>query len=89
MDFDEEFELGHLLFNERMCRTCYIKKDLLTDFYLIRKNKKGFPSAYSYECKQCTKKRVINARKTERVLGWEYPDWQGVHALFPPWKESK
>ena len=45
MEFDEEFELGHLLFNERKCRTCNKTKDLLTDFYLIRKNKKGFPSA--------------------------------------------
>ena len=40
MEFDEEFELGHLLFNERKCRTCNKKKDLLTDFYLIRKTKK-------------------------------------------------
>ena len=74
MEFDEEFELGHLLFNERRCRTCNIKKDLLIDFYLIRKNKKGFPSAYSYECKQCTKYRVSNARKTDSKR-WEYPDW--------------
>lgn len=74
MEFDEEFELGHLLFNERKCRTCHIKKDLLTDFYLIRKNKKGFPSAYSYECKECTKSRVSNARKNDSKR-WEYPDW--------------
>ena len=33
MEFDEEFELGHLLFNERKCRTCNKKKDLLTDIY--------------------------------------------------------
>ena len=82
MEFDEEFELGHLLFNERQCRSCNEKKDLLTDFYLIRKNKKGFPSAYSYECKECTKKRVSDARKTvvnkmtTNIFGrWEYPDW--------------
>ena len=73
MEFDEEFELGHLLFNERKCRTCNKKKDLLTDFYLIRKNKKGFPSAYSYECKECTKIRVIKSRK-HCTTTWEYPD---------------
>ena len=66
MSFEEEFELGHLLFNERKCRTCEIKKDLLTDFYLIRKNNKGLPSAYSYECKECTKKRVIKSRKQNK-----------------------
>jgi hypothetical protein len=76
MEFDEEFELDHLLFNERRCRTCNTKKDLLTDFYLIRKNKKGFPSAYSYECKECTIKRVVASRMVSRVLDkWEYPDW--------------
>ena len=66
MKFDEEFELGHLLFNERQCRTCKIKKDLLVDFYLIRKNKKGLPSAYSYECKDCTITRVTESRKTKK-----------------------
>lgn len=74
MEFDEELELGHLLFNERKCRTCHIKKDLLTDFYLIRKNKKGFPSAYSYECKNCTKTRIMNNRKSDSH-NWQYPDW--------------
>ena len=43
MSFEEEFELGHLLFNERKCRSCGIKKDLLTDFYLIRKIVKDYP----------------------------------------------
>ena len=74
MEFDKEFELGHLLFNERKCRTCNKTKDLLIDFYLIRKNKKGFPSAYSYECKECTKFRVIKSRK-QCTTKWEYPDW--------------
>jgi len=74
MEFDEELKLGHLLFNERTCRTCHTKKDLLTDFYLIRKNKKGFPSAYSYECKDCTKTRIMNNRKSDSH-NWQYPDW--------------
>ena len=63
MDFEEELELDNLIFKERKCRTCKIKKDLLNDFYLSRKNRKGFPSAYSYECKECTISRVTNNRK--------------------------
>ena len=74
MEFDEEFDLDHLLFRERQCRSCGERKDLLNDFYLIRRNRKGFPSAYSYECKQCTKSRVSNARKNDSKR-WEYPDW--------------
>ena len=50
-------------------------KIFLVDFYLIRKNKKGFPSSYSYECKECTKKRVIKSKKKKILSRWEYPDW--------------
>lgn len=76
MNLDDEFDLEHLLFRERRCTSCGKKKDLMNDFYLARKNRKGLPSAYSYECKQCTKKRVLNARKAEQKVGkWEYPDW--------------
>ena len=82
MNLDDEFNLEHLLFKQRKCRTCGVTKDLLDDYYLIRKNKKGYPSAYSYECRECTKKRVSDARKkvvdkmVTNILGrWEYPDW--------------
>lgn len=75
MDFEDDFELEHLLFTQRKCTSCGKVKSLLDDFYLTRKSRGTLPSAYSYECKQCTKKRVINARKTERTLRWEYPDW--------------
>lgn len=75
-DFQEDqYQLEHLLFNERKCRTCHVTKDLLVDFYLIRKNKKGFPSSYSYECKECTKKRVTKTKKKKSLNRWEYPDW--------------
>lgn len=75
-DFQEDqYELEHLLFNERRCRTCNITKELLVDFYLIRKNKKGFPSSYSYECKECTKKRVLETKRNKNINKWEYPDW--------------
>ena len=75
MDFEEEFELEHLLFKERRCRSCGIKKDLSTDFYKIRKGRPTV-SSYSYECKECTKKRVILSRMTTAIFDrWEYPDW--------------
>ena len=37
MDIDEEFELGHLLLNERKCRVCNQIKGLIDGFYLTRK----------------------------------------------------
>ena len=80
MEFEEEFELEHLLFQHRKCRSCFKVKDLISDFYKTRRG--SGPSAYSYECKECTKKRVSNARKkvvdkmTTNIFGrWEYPDW--------------
>ena len=77
MSFEEELELDNLLFKERKCRTCKIKKDLLNDFYLTRKNRRGFPSAYSYECKECTVSRIINSRKkhSQKSTDYQYPDW--------------
>jgi hypothetical protein len=74
MTFEESFELEHLFLNERKCRACGLTKNLLNDFYLTRKDRGTLPSAYSYECKQCTKKRILNARKTD-TNRWEYPDW--------------
>ena len=35
---------------------------------------KNIKSSYSYECKECTIKRVKN-RKKPKMKGWEYPDW--------------
>ena len=77
MSFEEELELDNLLFKERKCRTCEIKKDLINDFYLTRKNRRGFPSAYSYECKECTVNRIINSRKkhSQKSTDYQYPDW--------------
>lgn len=77
MNFEEEIELDNLLFKERICRTCKIKKDLLNDFYLTRKKRKGFPSAYSYECKECTIERITNGRKkySQESIDYKYPDW--------------
>ena len=76
MAFEESFELEHLFLNERKCRSCGKTKNLLNDFYLTRKDRGTLPSAYSYECKECTKKRVIeNRKKKDEKVSWEYPDW--------------
>ena len=75
MDIEDEFSLEHLLFKERKCRVCGVTKDLMTDFYVIRKGKKYLPSSYSYECKDCTIERIIKNRKQKSSRLWEYPDW--------------
>ena len=74
MDFDDQVELEHLLFFDRKCRVCGEVKSLLDDFYLTRKDRGTLPSAYSYECKVCTKKRV-NKKEKKKLIVWEYPDW--------------
>ena len=76
MESTEEFgfSLEHLLFQERKCRVCGETKDLVNEFYLVRKNKRNFPSAYSYECKTCTIARVKKSKKKINNK-WEYPDW--------------
>jgi len=76
MDFDDQIELEHILFFERKCRVCKKVKNLMDDFYLTRKNKGVFPSAYSYECKECTIKRIKESRKKQALsTEWDYPDW--------------
>ena len=77
------FGLEQVIFKDRVCRVCNKKKNLLEDFYLTRKDRKGFPSAYSYECKTCTVKRITSKRKSKKknrprplppYLA-DYPDW--------------
>ena len=73
MDIEDQFSLEHLLFKERTCRYCGEIKDLLDDYYIIRKSKRHLPSSYSYECKDCTIKRLMANKKSPNT--WEYPDW--------------
>ena len=76
MDFDDQVELEHLLFFDRKCRVCGQVKNLIEDYYLTRKGRKTLPSAYSYECKECTIKRVVVSRMATKIFDkWEYPDW--------------
>ena len=62
MDLDDQFDLEHILLKERKCRVCGEIKDLIDGYYLIRKNK-NIKSSYSYECKECTIKRIKNRKK--------------------------
>ena len=75
MEFDAQIELEHLLFSERKCRVCGKVKNLVEDFYLTRKHKGTTPSAYSYECKNCTVQRITKRRKTRSITQEFYPDW--------------
>ena len=76
MDIGDQFSLEHLLFKERTCRSCSKVKNLLEDFYMTRKQKRGLPSAYSYECKDCTIKRIVEKRRTKKkIIESNYPDW--------------
>lgn len=76
MDLSDQFSLDYLIFKERVCRSCGKSKSLLDDFYLTRKNRPTVMSAYSYECKVCTVKRILQSRKKKlSEYLWEYPDW--------------
>ena len=83
MDIGDQFSLEHLLFKDRRCKTCNKVKNLIEDFYMSRKQKRGLPSAYSYECKDYTIKRIVAKRKSKKknrprplppYLA-DYPDW--------------
>jgi len=73
MELDKQIQLGHLLLEERVCRVCKERKNLLNGFYRVRKNM-NLLSSYSYECKECTIKRIRSKRKSD-IGDWKYPDW--------------
>jgi len=75
MDLEDQLRFEHFLFQDRVCKRCGITKPLTEGFYLTRRDRGHLPSSYSYECKECTKKRIINARFAEKPGFWEYPDW--------------
>ena len=76
MDFDEQFKLGHLLLDERKCRSCGKRKNLVDSFYRTRKDRGPTASSFSYECKECTIKRIVDSRKKKTPFcDWQYPDW--------------
>tara|TARA_A100001201_G_scaffold4811_2_gene9250 strand:- start:5627 stop:5860 length:234 start_codon:yes stop_codon:yes gene_type:complete len=76
MEFDKQIKLGHLLLNDRKCRTCGELKNLVDGYYRTRKDRGAVASSYSYECKECTIKRIIdNKKKKNPHADWQYPDW--------------
>ena len=75
MNVDDQFEIEHLFLTERRCRVCNLRKSLTDSFYRIRKNN-TLSSSYSYECKDCTIKRILESKKRRpHKIEWEYPDW--------------
>ena len=66
MDLDEQLELAHLLLQERKCRVCGQDKNLIDGYYRTRKNVR-LASSYSYECKECTVKRVCENNRRNRL----------------------
>lgn len=76
MEIDKQIKLGHLLLLDRKCRVCGEVKNLIESFYRTRKDRGPVASSYSYECKDCTIKRVVVNKMQTQVFGkWEYPDW--------------
>jgi hypothetical protein len=76
MEIDKQIKLGHLLLVDRKCRTCDEVKNLVDGFYRTRKDRGPVASSYSYECKECTIKRIVDKKNSSRVIEkWEYPDW--------------
>ena len=74
MDLDGKIKLGHLLLQDRKCRSCGELKNLVESFYRTRKDRGPVASSYSYECKECTIKRILET-KNNRIKDWGYPDW--------------
>ena len=66
MDLDEQLELAHLLLQEPKCRVCGQEKNLIDGYYRTRKNVR-LASSYSYECKECTVKRVCENNRRNRL----------------------
>ena len=76
MELDKQIKLGHLLLSDRRCRICGEEKNLLENFYRTRKDRGPVASSYSYECKVCTVRRIVDTRKKGLPFPeWTYPDW--------------
>ena len=76
MELDKQIKLSHLLLSNRTCRVCDEIKDLTDGFYRTRKDRGPVASSFSYECKECTSKRINATRKKKPSSSdWKYPDW--------------
>jgi hypothetical protein len=86
MDLDGQIKLGHLLLNDRKCRTCGETKNLIEGFYRTRKDRGPVASSYSYDCKECTKKRMSEFRKLKKDKP-DLPYWPvpRIKDIYPDW----
>ena len=76
MDLNNQIKLSHLLLTDRQCRVCGEIKNLIEGFYRTRKDRGPVASSYSYECKECTVKRILANKLVSKIFDkWEYPDW--------------
>ena len=75
MELDKQINLGHLLLTDRKCRICGEVKNLVGEFYRTRKDRGPVASSYSYECRECTIKRIKGRKDSKYTSKWEYPDW--------------
>ena len=76
MEIDKQIGLSHLFLTDRKCRVCGNLKNLIGDFYRTRKDRGAVASSYSYECKECTIKRIKDSKNINLPhIIWEYPDW--------------
>ena len=66
MDLDDQLQLAHLLLQERKCRVCGETKNIIDGYYRTRKNVR-LASSYSYECKECTVKRVCANNRRNKL----------------------
>ena len=55
----DQIQTAHLLMETRACRVCGEEKELLTEYYLSRKDP-TLKSSYSYECRECCIKRTTD-----------------------------
>ena len=81
MNFDEQIKLGHLLLDTRVCRVCEKEMNLVDSFYRTRKDRGPVASSYSYECKECCKKRV----KKKKKLDIPYDPVPRIKDVYPDW----
>ena len=75
MDLDNHLNFEHLFLYDRKCRICGQTKNLIDEFYRIRKDRGPVASSYSYECKDCTRNRIRSSNLRTKTYQWEYPDW--------------
>jgi len=86
MEIDKQIKLSHLLLNDRKCRVCGELKNLVGEFYRTRKDRGPVASSYSYECKECTKKRVNELKKINHLQLNTYIQIGDTHVMFPQCK---